>query len=148
MGKQIYTIYAKLFCLTGPMHVAMFSWLPGLNHNFSRGKSILLKKDAVPGEFRTGDPSSQVQPSKSELLLSSADSSSCTLFAYACLTQLPYCQLTRIQPLFVVLKMLSALMSAAYLHLSYDIPSESDITPCIQIDKPLVVYRFSGNVMK
>ena len=31
---------------------------------------------------------------------------------------------------------------------SYDIASGSDITPCIKIDKPLVVYRFSGNVMK
>ena len=32
--------------------------------------------------------------------------------------------------------------------LSYDITSGSVITPCIKINKPLVVYRFSGNVMK
>ena len=32
--------------------------------------------------------------------------------------------------------------------LSYDVTSESEITPCIKIDKRLVVYRFSGNVMK
>ena len=31
--------------------------------------------------------------------------------------------------------------------LSYDVASSSDITPCNKIDKPLVVYRFSGNVM-
>ena len=31
--------------------------------------------------------------------------------------------------------------------LSYDVASESEITPCIKIDKPLVVYRFTGNVM-
>ena len=32
------------------------------------------------------------------------------------------------------------------LYLSYDMASENEITPCIKIDKPLVVYRFSGNV--
>ena len=31
--------------------------------------------------------------------------------------------------------------------LSYDIVSGSEITPCNKICKPLVVYRFSGNVM-
>ena len=31
--------------------------------------------------------------------------------------------------------------------LSYDGASESEITPCNKIDKPLVVYRFMGNVM-
>ena len=30
--------------------------------------------------------------------------------------------------------------------LSYDVASGSEIKPCIKIDKPLVVYRFSGNV--
>ena len=30
---------------------------------------------------------------------------------------------------------------------SYDLASESEITPCNKIDKPLVVYRFTGNVM-
>ena len=29
----------------------------------------------------------------------------------------------------------------------YDVASGSEITPCNKIDKPLVVYRFSGNVM-
>ena len=32
-------------------------------------------------------------------------------------------------------------------HLSYDVASGSEITPCNKICKPLVVYRFSGNVM-
>ena len=32
--------------------------------------------------------------------------------------------------------------------LSYDFASGKEITPCNKIDKPLVVYRFSGNVMK
>ena len=32
-------------------------------------------------------------------------------------------------------------------YLSYDVASGSDITSCININKPLVVYRFSGNVM-
>ena len=31
--------------------------------------------------------------------------------------------------------------------LSYNVASRSEITPCNKIDKPLVVYRFSGNVM-
>ena len=31
--------------------------------------------------------------------------------------------------------------------LSYDVASESEITPCNKIDKPLVVYRFTGNVI-
>ena len=30
---------------------------------------------------------------------------------------------------------------------SYDVGSESEITPCNKIDKPLVVYRLTGNVM-
>ena len=32
--------------------------------------------------------------------------------------------------------------------LSYDVASGSEITTCIKIYKPLVVYRISGNVMK
>ena len=32
-------------------------------------------------------------------------------------------------------------------NLSYDAVSGSEIAPCNKIDKPLVVYRFSGNVM-
>ena len=31
--------------------------------------------------------------------------------------------------------------------LSYDVASGSEIKPCNKIDKPLVVYRFTGNVM-
>ena len=31
--------------------------------------------------------------------------------------------------------------------LSHDVVSGSEITPCNKIDKPLVVYRFTGNVM-
>ena len=31
--------------------------------------------------------------------------------------------------------------------LSYDVASGSVITPCNKIDKPLVVYSFTGNVM-
>ena len=34
-----------------------------------------------------------------------------------------------------------------YQTLSYDVASGSEITPCNKIDKPLVVYRFTGNVM-
>ena len=32
-------------------------------------------------------------------------------------------------------------------HISYDVASGSKIMLCNKIDKPLVVYRFSGNVM-
>ena len=31
--------------------------------------------------------------------------------------------------------------------LSYDVASGSEITPCNKIDKPLVVYTFTGNGM-
>ena len=31
-------------------------------------------------------------------------------------------------------------------YLSYDVASGSEITSCNKIDKPLVVYKFSGNV--
>ena len=34
-----------------------------------------------------------------------------------------------------------------YTMLSYDVASGSEITPCNKICKPLVVYRFTGNVM-
>ena len=33
-----------------------------------------------------------------------------------------------------------------YQFLSYDVASWGEITPCNKIDKPLVVYRFTGNV--
>ena len=32
--------------------------------------------------------------------------------------------------------------------LSYDVACRREIMPCIKIDKPLVVYRLLGNVMK
>ena len=35
----------------------------------------------------------------------------------------------------------------SYFYLSYDVASESKLTPCNKIDKPQVVYRFTGNVM-
>ena len=38
-------------------------------------------------------------------------------------------------------------MLKVYYLLSYDVASGSEITPCNKIDKPLVVYRFTGNVM-
>ena len=34
-----------------------------------------------------------------------------------------------------------------YVILSYDVASGSEITPCNKICKPLVVYRFTGNVI-
>ena len=34
-----------------------------------------------------------------------------------------------------------------YIVLSYDVASGSGITPCNKIDKPLVDYRFTGNIM-
>ena len=42
---------------------------------------------------------------------------------------------------------LKSLSILKYIILSYDVSSESEITPCNKIDKPLVFYRFSGNVM-
>ena len=38
-------------------------------------------------------------------------------------------------------------LTDVYIRLSYDVASGSEITPCNKIDKPLVVYRFTGNVM-
>ena len=38
-------------------------------------------------------------------------------------------------------------LSVFYCFLSYDVLFESEITPCNKIDKPPVVYRFTGNVM-
>ena len=35
----------------------------------------------------------------------------------------------------------------SYKHVSHDVASGSDITLCNKTDKPLVVNRFSGNVM-
>ena len=33
-----------------------------------------------------------------------------------------------------------------YNFLSFNVASGSEITPCIKIDKPLVVYKFSSNI--
>ena len=38
-------------------------------------------------------------------------------------------------------------MMVIVVHLSYDVASESEITPCNEIDKRLVVNRFLGKVM-
>ena len=46
-----------------------------------------------------------------------------------------------------VMKHNSAILYQIYLHLSYDVASGSEITPCNKICKPLVVYRFTGNVI-
>ena len=37
--------------------------------------------------------------------------------------------------------------SLSILYLSYDVASGSELTSCIKIDKPLVVYIFPGNLM-
>ena len=34
-----------------------------------------------------------------------------------------------------------------FLNLSYDVASEREIIPCNKMNKPPVVYRFTGNVM-
>ena len=38
-------------------------------------------------------------------------------------------------------------LQIALKRLSYDVASESESTPCNKIDKPLVVYIFTGNVI-
>ena len=43
--------------------------------------------------------------------------------------------------------MIKVVLNAYKYILSYDVASGSEITPCNKIDKPLVVYRFTGNVM-
>ena len=40
------------------------------------------------------------------------------------------------------------LLMGVHIALSYEVVSESEVTPCIKIDKPLAVYRFLGIVMK
>ena len=47
----------------------------------------------------------------------------------------------------VILFIVFSLAPDTYLILSYDVASGSEITPCNKIDKPLVVYRYTGNVM-
>ena len=46
-----------------------------------------------------------------------------------------------------ILKNLRVRIIKLLLYLSYDVASGSEITPCIKLDKPLAVYRFSGNVI-
>ena len=41
----------------------------------------------------------------------------------------------------------SHIFNTGEIFLSYDVAPGSDITACNKIDKPLMVYRFSGNVM-
>ena len=38
-------------------------------------------------------------------------------------------------------------MSGICIHLSHEVMAGSEITPCMNIEKPLVVYIFLGNVM-
>ena len=54
-------------------------------------------------------------------------------------------------PLFVIKKHVfpgkfyfSFMIFTEVIYLSYDVASGSEITPCNEIDKPLVVYRFTG----
>ena len=44
----------------------------------------------------------------------------------------------------LILKLAVCLLN---INLSHDVAAGSEIKPCNKIDKPLVVYRFSGNVM-
>ena len=53
----------------------------------------------------------------------------CTGLSEPTLVKLPHCWKSRVM---------------AQLCLSYDVASGSEITPCNEIDKPLVVYRFTG----
>ena len=39
-------------------------------------------------------------------------------------------------------------ITVLYPNLSYEIGSRSEIMPCNKINKPLVDYRFTGNVMR
>ena len=39
------------------------------------------------------------------------------------------------------------ILKVLYDILPHNVASESEITPCNTIDKPIVVYRFSGNAM-
>ena len=48
----------------------------------------------------------------------------------------------------VDISVLCLFLMVLYNILSYDVASGSEMTPCIKIYKPLVVYRFSGNAMK
>ena len=50
-------------------------------------------------------------------------------------------------PYVIILRDIANGKGALYFTLSYDVASESEIRPCNKIDKPLVVYRFPGNVM-
>ena len=53
---------------------------------------------------------------------------------------------------FLTVRVVCVLLDAKFtsnceIFLSYDVESGSKITACNKIDKPLVVYRFSGNAM-
>ena len=45
----------------------------------------------------------------------------------------------------ILWSVLTGSLPLVLLSLSYDVASGSEITPCIKMDKPLVVYRFTGN---
>ena len=64
-------------------------------------------------------------------------------------TMLGHLQNIRASMVRVILICLSSNFSTCKtkLILSYDVTSGSEITPCNKICKPLVVYRFTGNVM-
>ena len=47
----------------------------------------------------------------------------------------------------MVVAFLCHFLTFIYLSLSHDVASESDITLCNKINRPLVVYRLSGNVL-
>ena len=49
--------------------------------------------------------------------------------------------------LVVILLIVTPIKGFCNCSVSYDVVSGSEITPCNKIDKPLVVYRFTGNVM-
>ena len=52
-------------------------------------------------------------------------------------------------PYFIILKsyLYAKTINTALAYLSHDVASGSGIMPCNKIDKPLVVYIFSGNAM-
>ena len=59
----------------------------------------------------------------------------------------PYHQCFKTDNLIVCQNDLKQVTEQTLLHLSYDVASGSEITPCNKIDKPLVVNRFTGSVM-
>ena len=52
----------------------------------------------------------------------------------------------RIKAIFVKHHYKAHIIKYCYRNSSYENASRSEITPCNKIDKPLVVYRFAGNI--